>query len=88
MPAARTCGKRRELREQRVEERHPIVLLGIGLVRKRDAEGQHVVGTEARVDAGDPAEAAEQQHGAHEQDDRERHFGDHQAVPQPVVRST
>ena len=74
--------QRAEPREERIEERHPIVLLGIGPVRERDAERQHVLRTEARVHAGDPAEAAEQQHGAHQQDDRERHFGDHQTVPQ------
>ena len=45
---------------------------------KRHVEGQHVVGIESGIDAPEFGEAANHQSGAGQQDERQRHFHDHE----------
>ncbi len=71
--------------EQPVEERDAVVIFRIGRVRQGDPERQDVVRTEPRIDVREPREAAEQQRGADEQHDRQRHLRDEEAAADPAA---
>ena len=83
--------RRRDLRqcvqtlEQPVEERDAVVIFRIRRGRQGDAERQDVVRAESRIDVREPREAAEQQRGADEQHDRQRHLRDEQAAADPAA---
>ena len=82
------AGKGAKLLQRFVEECTVTRVLGLGLrcrgPRKRDAEREHLVRTEARVDAQHLGEAAQEEPGARQQHQRHRDLRRHQPAPQPA----
>ena len=65
----RNLRQRVELLEQALVERHSLMFFAIRHVRQRYAERQRALGLKARVDVGEPGEAAQEQRRADQQDD-------------------
>ena len=83
IPALRTPGSSSSRRSSSLEPDPPVLGSGVGLRRQRDLEGEHVVGVEAGLHLLQGEEAPDQQAGAHQEHDGERHLGQDEQLPHP-----
>ena len=85
VPAARHAGQRPDPGDQRVEERGLLRRREIARLGKRDPRGQHLLGVEAQLDLLQAGEALEQQAGADQEHERQRHLRRDQHPAGPVA---
>src|SRR4029434_1344895 len=67
------------------EEGGLLMPLGIAAERQEEIAAEHALGVEALVDGEQPFEAAEEQAGADEQGERERHLGHDERAAQTLA---
>ena len=81
----RRAGQRRQALIELLVERDELLAV-VALRRQHQLRGEDAVRLEAGLDALEPGETGQQQAGADQQHERQRHFGDQQAGAQPLAR--